>query len=119
MIKVVSPMKRRPGMSIAEFREYYETNHRLIGEKYLTGFATRYVRRFTNPLPDQLGNLIDPEFDVILEVWYPDLETFNACLAKLGEPDIAKEIRVDEVKLFDLNYKRSYLVEEFESDLKQ
>ena len=33
------PMKRRPGMSIPEFREYYETQHRLIGEKYLAGYA--------------------------------------------------------------------------------
>jgi hypothetical protein len=28
-------MKRRPGMSIPEFREYYENNHRVIGENIL------------------------------------------------------------------------------------
>ena len=72
MIKLVMPMKKRPGMSTEEFREYYETHHRLIGEKYLSGFVSRYFRRFMNPLPDRSGNLTEPEYDVLLEIWYPD-----------------------------------------------
>jgi len=104
-------------MSVTEFREYYEAHHRLIGEKYLSGFASRYVRRFLNPLPDRKGNLSDPEYDVILEIWYPDEVTFKACGRKLAEPDIQKEIHEDEARLFDTNHMRSYLVEEHESDL--
>ena len=117
MIKIVMPMKRRPGMTIPEFREYYETKHRLIGEKYLKGYATRYFRRFVNPLPDRAGELYDPEYDVILEVWYPDQQTFEACGKNLRRPDIAQEIKQDEEKIFDLRYMRSYQVEESESDL--
>ncbi len=49
MIKSIGLLKRRPGISVAEFRAYYETKHRVIGEKYLTGFASRYVRRFLEP----------------------------------------------------------------------
>ena len=30
MIKVIMPMRRREGMTIDEFREYYETKHILI-----------------------------------------------------------------------------------------
>ena len=30
MIKIIMPMKRRPGMSVEEFRDYYETKHRVI-----------------------------------------------------------------------------------------
>ena len=106
-------------MSIEEFREYYETRHRLIGEKYLTGYASRYIRRFMNPLPDRSGNLTDPEYDVILEIWYPDEETFRRCGQSLSQPDVAQEIGEDEEKLFDMNHKhmRSYLVEEYESDI--
>lgn len=117
MIKLVMPMKRKSGMSVAAFREYYENHHRLIGEKYLKGFASRYVRRFTNALPDRSGNLVDPEFDVILEIWYPDEETFSACNARLSEPAIRQEIREDEARLFDTSRMRAYLVDEFESDL--
>ncbi|MGB0691425.1 MAG: EthD domain-containing protein [Pseudomonadales bacterium] len=116
MIKLVMPMKRRPGMSIEEFREYYESNHRLIGEKYLKGYVTKYMRRFVNPLPDRNGELYDPEYDVILEIWYPDEETFKACGAHLSQPDIAAEIRADEEKLFDMRSMRSYLVDEVVSE---
>ena len=44
MIKVVMLMKRKPGMTIPDFRQYYENNHRVIGEKYLNGFAVKYIR---------------------------------------------------------------------------
>ncbi len=117
MIKLVMPMKRRPGMSVPEFREYYETKHRLIGEKYLNGYATRYLRRFTNPNMDRDGQLRDPEYDVFLEIWYPDQETYEACSKALSAPEVAKEIQEDEEKVFDIRFMRSYLVEECESDL--
>ena len=119
MIKIVMPMKRRPGMSVEEFREYYENHHRLIGEKYLRGYASKYLRRFTNPTPDREGNLTDPEFDVFLEIWYPDMETMQSCSEKLSEPEVNKEIYTDEEKLFDTNIKnmRSYILDEFESDI--
>ena len=39
-------------MTVAEFRAYYETHHRVIGEKYLSGFASRYMRRFITPSPE-------------------------------------------------------------------
>ena len=117
MIKLVMPMKRRPGMSVEEFREYYEGSHRLIGEKYLKGYADKYMRRFVDPLPDREGKLYDPEYDVILEIWYPDEATFKACGLHLSSPEIAAEIREDEEKLFDMRYMRSYLVNEVESEL--
>ena len=115
MIKVIMPMKRRPGMSVDEFREYYESTHRLLGEKYLAGYASKYQRRFIDPLPDRNGELLDPEYDVLLEIWYPDQEAFAACRKKLSAPAIAREIREDEEKLFDTRYMRSYLVDEHES----
>ena len=117
MIKVVMPMKRRPGMTIPEFREYYETKHRLIGEKYLKGYASKYMRRFTNPTVDRDGELRDPEYDVFLEIWYPDQATMEACGKVLSAPEVQKEIREDEEKVFDMRFMRSYTVDESVSDL--
>ena len=53
MIKVIMPMRRKEGMTIDEFRKYYETKHRIIGEKYLTGYATKYISclLYTSPSP--------------------------------------------------------------------
>ena len=56
-------------MSVENFRKYYEDSHRIIGEKYLEGFAIKYIGRYTNPLLDRSGNLNNPEFDVLLEIW--------------------------------------------------
>ena len=117
MIKLVMPMKRRPGMTIPEFREYYETKHRLIGEKYLKGYASRYMRRFTNPTVDRDGELRDPEYDVFLEIWYPDQAAMEACARTLATPEAQREIRADEEQLFDMRFMRSYIVEEHVSDL--
>lgn len=117
MIKVVMPMKRRPGMTVEEFREYYESKHRLIGEKYLRGYASKYMRRFTNPTVDRDGELREPEYDVFLEIWYPDEATLQACGKVLSAPAVQQEIREDEEKVFDTRYMRSYIVDECVSDL--
>ena len=52
MVKLVGLLKRRPGMSTDEFRAYYETHHKKLGDRYLAGFADRYLRRYLNPFPD-------------------------------------------------------------------
>ena len=117
MIKQVMPMKRRPGMSVAEFREYYESRHRLIGEKYLRGYAVKYMRRFTNPTVDRDSELRDPEYDVFMEIWYPDEATMAACSKALSTPEVRDEIAEDEAKLFDLRHMRSYIVDEHVSEL--
>jgi len=78
--------------------------------------VSRYFRQFLDPLADRDGVLRDPEYDVILHIWYPDQASFSACGKRLAEPAVAAEIRKDEKKLFDTRYMRSYLVEEHESD---
>ncbi len=102
-------------MSTEDFRAYYEDHHRLIGEKYLAGYATRYVRRYLNSIPDTEGNLSPPQFDVLLEIWFPDESAFRACSHRLNKPEVTREIVIDEEKLFDRSQKRSYTVEECES----
>ena len=119
MIKLIQPMRRKPGMSVEAFREYYENHHRLIGEKYLDGFACRYLRRYLSPTRDREGHIVEPDYDVILEIWFPDMETLKASGKRLAEPDVAAEIRADEAKLFDLTSMHSYLLEEHESEMSQ
>ncbi|WP_380876258.1 hypothetical protein ACFB49_07960 [Sphingomonas sp. DBB INV C78] len=118
MLKFVTLLKRRPGMSRAEFIDYYERNHRRIGEKYLKGRALRYMRRYVQPMPNPItGEADEPDHDVIMEIWFADRATFDATMAYLATPTIAAEIAEDEERVFDRMMHRHFFVEEHESML--
>jgi hypothetical protein len=111
-ITLVTLLKRRAGMSKADFIAYYETHHRKIGEKVLRGYATRYVRRFLHPL-DGLDAAHD--FDVVMEIDFPDEATRDACFAAMADPVTQREIFADEERLFDRSLIRTYCIEEHTS----
>tara|TARA_B100000686_G_C16568181_1_gene851452 strand:- start:164 stop:529 length:366 start_codon:yes stop_codon:yes gene_type:complete len=118
MFKTVGLLKRKPGMTTEEFRKYYESQHRLIGEKYLKGKAEKYMRRFLSPYPNPItGEQVEPEYDVILEIWYASRSAFEETGKILSSPEAAKEIAEDEEKLFDRPMNRFFFVEEVESEL--
>ncbi|MFT4677247.1 MAG: hypothetical protein ACJAX5_000568 [Patiriisocius sp.] len=113
IIKFVLPLTRKAGMTKEAFREYYEQHHRLIGEKYLKDYVVKYVRRYVSPMT---GEESSTDFDVLLEIWYRDSDSFKACMKYLATQEIAAEIAADEEKLFDGSKKRGYLINEAESD---
>lgn len=117
MLKVVTLLKKREGMSTAAFRRYYEDHHRLIGEKYLAGFASRYLRRYLDTLPGRESDREAAGFDVLLEIWFEDEARYLACGERLSEPAVAAEIARDEEALFDRSCKRSFVLHECESVL--
>ena len=117
MIKVVTLLTRKPGMSREAFIEHYETHHRKIGEKYLSGFATKYQRRYLQSavFREQEGDALP--FDVLMEIWYRDQEALNGALAVLSTEEAQAEIVADEKRLFDRELIRSFTVEEYESEM--
>ena len=117
MIKVVTLLTRKPGMSREAFIEHYETHHRKIGEKYLGGFALKYQRRYLQSagLRDQEGDALP--FDVLMEIWYPDQDALNGAMAVLSTDKAQAEIAADEERLFDRELIRSYTVEEYDSEM--
>ncbi len=115
MIKLVTLLKRRPGMAKDAFVAYYERHHRLIGEKVLAGYAARYVRRYIEPAD---GVEQDQDFDVVMEIWFPDTATREAWQARMRDPATHAEIAADEERLFDRDRIRSFIVtEEADSEM--
>jgi hypothetical protein len=118
MLKLITLLKRKAGMSREDFIAYYESNHRVIGEKYLRAHACRYVRRYLQPLPHPItGETIEPDHDVLMEIWFPDEAAFKATMDVLTAPAAAAEIAADEEKMFDREKMRMFTVQEFESQL--
>lgn len=113
-ITVITLLKRRDGMSKADFIAYYEEHHRRIGESVLAGYATRYIRRFLHPT-DGVDQVCDA--DVVMEIDFPDAATRDACFAALGDAATVAMIAEDEERLFDRSRIRTFSVEEHASAL--
>lgn len=117
MIKVVTLLTKKPGVSREAFIEHYETHHRKIGEKFLSGFAAKYQRRYLQSAGFREEQGDAPPFDMLMEIWYPDQEALNGALAVLSTEEAQAEITADEERLFDRDLIRSYTVEEYESKM--
>ena len=113
-VTLITLLKRRKGMSKADFIDYYETQHSKIGEQVLSGYATRYVRRFLHPLD---GEDQDCDYDVVMEIDFPDQARVDAFFANVQQPDIVAMITEDEEKLFDRSRIRVFTIVESSSEL--
>jgi len=100
--KILLMMKRRPGMSVAEFRDYYENRHVPLCTRYASPAITRYVRRYIDPQPHpETGPAAELPFDVITELWFEDHAKFLGTLAYLTSNRMPDEVVEDECNLFD------------------
>lgn len=115
--KILIFLKRRPGMSLEAFRDYYENRHAKLCEKYTVG-VSRYLRRFLNPLPDpETGTNDELPYDVITELWFDDEVTFESTVKYVSTSVMPDEVIEDEKNLFDRSKSRMATVVECESDL--
>ena len=116
--KILLFMKRRPGMSVEAFRDYYENQHVPLCLQYAGGMK-RYLRRFIDPQPHpETGPWSEPPFDVITELWFDDKTVFEGTLHHLTTNVMRDEIVQDERKLFDRSSFRIATVTECETDMR-
>lgn len=119
MLKVMLLLKRKSGLSLAEFIERYETVHVPLAEKHARGLL-RYERHYLHPSPvDLYGNEVgEPEYDVLTELWYEDKEAFTkAHRGMQRHPERIADIIADEEALFDRTKSRLVFVEDRVSEL--
>ena len=115
--KILLFMKRRPGMTLEAFQDYYENHHVPLCEKYTSG-VSRYLRRFLTPHPNpETGAAEELPFDVITELWFEDEATFRGTVKYLATSIMPDEVVEDEKRLFDRARTRMATVVECESTL--
>jgi EthD domain len=84
----------------------------VLAAPYLAG-ATRYVRRYLEPQAMIFtGEIIEPDHDVITELWFDDQAAMDATMAKLSAPDVAAMIIADEETIFDRSKHLAFKVDE-------
>ena len=110
--KILEFLKRRPGMSMDEFRDHYENVHRVLAEKYSAGLK-RYLRRYLEPADGEE----ELPFDAVTELWFDDRPTFETVLGFLSRQALPAEIIEDELRFLDRPRCRTATVVEYESDM--
>lgn len=114
MFKVLIFLKRKPGLSLEAFRDYYENVHAKLALKH-PGAMKRYIRRYVRPFPNVITGAVEElDFDVVTECWFES----KAAFAEGALPDdIRAEIAADEERVFDRPKTRFVTVSEVETDL--
>ncbi|WP_317930096.1 EthD domain-containing protein [Halioxenophilus sp. WMMB6] len=115
--KILLFMKRKPGLTPTEFRDYYEQQHVPLCSKYIKGL-NRYLRRYLEPLPNpETGQCLEPEYDVITELWFNDEALFKGTVNYLSTHTMPDEVIADEELFLDRTKSRMTIVSEAESAL--
>ena len=92
MVKVLTFLKRKPGMSVEDFQRYWLTRHPAVVVR-LPG-VRRYVQSHALPSSYRKG---EPAYDGIAEVWADDT---NALRAMTRSPENAS-VQADEAQFID------------------
>jgi hypothetical protein len=116
MYKLISLLRRKPGLSKAEFKTYYETSHVKFGEKHLRPECVKYSRRYLTQIvsPMKPDNELGPDYDCQVEFWFVDeaaYKRFEARVAGLPEAERAAIVQ-DEENFLDRDRTYRYLVDE-------
>lgn len=95
MIKALSTFKRRPGSTVEEFRQYWQTTH--AGHVTKLEGLRRYVQ---NPAHDSAyAKGREPAFDGIAETWFDDTDAMRA----VADSAAYGAVRADEPNFIDMS----------------
>ena len=72
-VKGLFVVKRKPGMSVAEFQDYWRNRHAPLVPR--TPHLLRYVQ--CHVLPEMYESDTPPAYDGVAELWWPDLARFK------------------------------------------
>jgi hypothetical protein len=115
MLKMIALLKKRPGMSREEFRNYYETRHAPLILAQQGPNMLEYRRNYLTD-DDMIAGFDRGDIDVITEFVYPDRAAFERAFARMYSPEATRVRSEDEEKLFDIDAIRVFMVETRESD---
>jgi hypothetical protein len=118
MVRLVALLKRRAGMSMEEFIEYYETQHLVLALPFIRDHAIEHCRRYLIPMPNPIGgSRVESPYDVITEVAFPDESRLAQAIRSLSSPEVSQLIAGDEKKLFNRRQCHAFRVDLRRTDL--
>lgn len=122
MFKQICFFRKRADMTMEQFLDYYENQHSQLSKRMgrapsLPG-AQRYVRRYLTPVRNPVtGEIHDPGYDCIMEIWWNSRADFERSQAVISDPERLPAIKEDETHLFASHDNPVCLVEEYDSPM--
>lgn len=106
-IKILWMLKRKPGITPAQFREHYERSHAAIARKYVGHLLMSYTRNYQTEAWG--GTATDPagfrqrpfDYDCITELIVADEATVDEMGRIFSEPEASAALIEDELKFLD------------------
>jgi hypothetical protein len=106
-IKILWMLKRKPGISPAQFREHYERSHAAIARKYVGHLLLSYTRNYQTEAWG--GTATDPggfrqrpfAYDCITELVLADEAAFEEMGRIFAAPAASAELIEDELEFLD------------------
>lgn len=105
-------LKRKPGMSLADFRAHYEERHVPLCLRYMAG-PTGYRRRHLDP-PEGGAEL---DFDVVTELDFPEEAMTRSIMKAMARDALPADVIADEQRFLDRSRTRWALAETFHTSL--
>jgi hypothetical protein len=110
--RVFGFLTKRDGLSLPEFKDYYENHHVPL----LLSKAPKppvHTRRYVNRDEELMKTGLQVDFDCMVEVAFSDQDAFLAYMVKLFGPEAVDDaVAVDEAKFLDRSQTRAYVVDE-------
>lgn len=119
MIRLTFVLRRKPGMSLAEFQQYWRGTHGpLVARHSTTLNILRYVQLHTleDPVNDQLaaarGGMEKP-YDGVAELWWTSRDDLAASFGTNAGQAAGRELLEDEARFIDLPNSPIWLAYEY------
>jgi uncharacterized protein (TIGR02118 family) len=115
MFKLIIMARRKPGLSMDEFRDYYEKHHAVLVRK-ITPTMRAYRRNYLTPLDSALAAGDASSYDCVTEAWFDSEADFQRSMQSLmAHPEKTAALAKDEENLFDRSTIRIFTAVEVES----
>jgi uncharacterized protein (TIGR02118 family) len=119
MIRLVFLLRRKPGMSLADFQRYWREEHGpLVASVQMKIGALRYVQVHTlddpmNAAAAQARGGMEPAYDGVAELWWESEQALADALATDAGRAAGALLLEDEKKFIDLAHSPLYLTHEY------
>jgi hypothetical protein len=118
MFKIMMLLRKKAGMTREEFIDYYDNRHVPFMHSILPQGAAIHRRNFIVPAPQAAqgeGMVGAAECDVIVELFYEDVETVQRAMHCLADPLIQQQMAEDESRFIMPGSIRRFIVEPHET----